>query len=253
MSDDDLHVESLRRAMGQAPSASWLRGFWESCAYCTTSAGTGVLAGHAGCFVTPVVTALAPWAEGVLSHLPVSPWWVLAGGLCVNALSAGVLFVTRDKRLSLGWRSAATALTTAGIVSTVGTGLTLLMSAANYQPLLTAGLNASIAVGVVGSWYALRGKAVSRAIRTVTVSIAAASLVLTTAVNMPHDYDMWRTYLEVTDGGRDRAGLFESAAALRLTPDQYLESLCSVPTSSAAIARANMSYGEKLVDSFSLR
>lgn len=150
------------------------RALFQTCAFCVTSGGSGLLAGHLGCVIAPLATTIAPETALLLSPNP-------------------------------------------------------------YDPVLMFKIGFVINTAVLGTWYAVRGRHVTRPIQMATVGIALGGLVVTTAVKTPHMVDMQAAYEQLTNGDEGRrAELIESARLMGQTLDQRLMAICGTPTGPTA-------------------
>jgi len=175
--ETDKKLGILRRAMrGSAsvqPSSRYSK-LWRGCAFCVTSGGSGLLAGHLGCVIAPLATTIAPEASLLLTSNP-------------------------------------------------------------YDPVLMFKIGFVINTAVLGTWYAIRGRHVSRPIQIATVGIALGGLIVTTTLKTPHMVDMQAAYEQLTNGDEGRrAELIESARLMGETLDQRLMAICSTPTGPTA-------------------
>lgn len=186
----DLKLLALQKAMRRNAQierpTGWVANLWGACAFCVTSSGAGVLAGHVGCVVTPILVTLAPAGSTMLGIDPYNPVLMLK---------------------------------------------------------IATGVNAS----VLGAWYALRGRYVSRPIQMATVGFALAGLVVTTAIKTPHMVDMQMAYEQLTQGDVNRrVEVIENARLMGQSLDDYLMAFCSTPSSPTA----RMTSSQKIMQAF---
>jgi hypothetical protein len=173
--DNLLKLQNAMRRNAEITRPNGLfSGLWGACAFCVTSSGAGILAGHIGCFVTPILVTLAPAGSTMLGVDPYDPVLMLK---------------------------------------------------------IAAGMNAA----VLGAWYGLRGRHVSKPIQMATVGFALAGLVVTTAVKTPHMVDMQMAYNQLTQGDASRrADVIDNARVMGQSLDDYLMTICSSPSSPTA-------------------
>lgn len=176
-------------------SARVIRKLFGACAYCVTTGGSGLLAGHLGCVITPALTLVAPSGTPWLSSDPYNPMAMLGIGFAVNAAILGMWYDLRERYIDGKIRR---------------------------DPALNA-------------WYEHEGKRTEKRIRVATVAVAVASLLGTTAYNTPHMYDMRMAYAQMTGNDPARRDLvIANARDMGQTLDEYLMIICSSPNGPTA-------------------
>lgn len=99
--------------------ARGMRKLFGVCAYCVTTSGGGLLAGHLGCVVTPVITTLAPSGVPLLGVDPYNPLSMLGIGMAANAAVLGAWYKARGQCVSKPIRIATVAIAATSLLGTV--------------------------------------------------------------------------------------------------------------------------------------
>ncbi len=124
-------------------------------------------------------------------------------------------------------------------LSTIIPEVAAFLSPDPYSPLLMLGLGAGIDALVLGGWYAVRGRFVSKPIKIATVAFAIASLGVTTAIQTPHMYDMQQAYASLTHNDpHKRVEVARNAQMIGQSLDEYVMAICNGPDSPTATMSA---------------
>ncbi|MBX9849131.1 MAG: hypothetical protein K2X64_07540 [Rhodocyclaceae bacterium] len=123
MSDTlDKKLQTLQSAMRRNAELTrptgWYSSLWGACAFCVTSSGAGILAGHLGCVVTPLLVTLAPASSSMLGVDPYNPVLMLKIAAGVNAAVLAGWYGLRGRHVSRPIQMATVGFALAGLVAT---------------------------------------------------------------------------------------------------------------------------------------
>lgn len=99
-------------------AARTMRKLFGVCAYCITTGGSGFLAGHLGCVVTPVVTTLAPSSTSWFGIDPYNPVTMLGIGFALNTAVLTAWYGLRGRHVAKPIRIATIAIATSSLLIT---------------------------------------------------------------------------------------------------------------------------------------
>lgn len=109
---------AMRRNADISRPAGWYSSLWGACAFCVTSSGAGILAGHLGCVVTPLLVTLAPAGSSLLGADPYNPVLMLKIAAGVNAAVLATWYGLRGRHVSKPIQMATVGFALAGLVAT---------------------------------------------------------------------------------------------------------------------------------------
>jgi hypothetical protein len=95
-----------------------MRKLFGACAYCVTTGGSGFLAGHLGCVVTPIITTLTPAGVPLIGYDPYDPVTMLKIGFALNAAVLGAWYGLRGRHVAKPIRVATIAIATSSLLIT---------------------------------------------------------------------------------------------------------------------------------------